>query len=127
MTRINNNEWFPQKNVRQNFGNCKNDYPSFSNLYSSVFSVDVTFGKPNSGTVVSEGQDVLVHFQLRGIYRAPNKMSFFSQSITLALRHHIALSRPSTCFISTRRFLILANRAQIEFSDPLQGGCSRGL
>jgi len=68
---------YAQKNVRQNFGNCKCDYPSSSNLYSSVCSVGVTFGKPNSGTVVSEGQDVLLHFQLRGIYRAPNKMSFF--------------------------------------------------
>jgi hypothetical protein len=47
----------------------------------------------------------------------------FSQCSTLALRHHIVLFHPSTCFISSRRVLILANAAQIEFSDPFQGGC----
>jgi hypothetical protein len=41
-----------------------------------MFSVGVTFGKPNSGTVDSEGQGVLLHFQLRGMYTAPNKMHF---------------------------------------------------
>lgn len=119
---------YAQNNIRQHFGNCKTDYLNFSNLYSCVFSDGVTLGKSNSGTVVS-GQDERLQFQLRGIYRSPltKQNVFFSQCITLALRHHIALFRPNTCFISIRRFLILANRVQIEFSDPFQGGCLRRL
>jgi hypothetical protein len=46
-----------------------------------VLSVGVTFGKPKSGPVVSGGQDVLLHFQLRGIYRAPNKMYFLANAL----------------------------------------------
>lgn len=79
-------------------------------MYSSVFSVGVTFGKPNIGTVVSEVHDVLLHFQLRGIYRAPNKMYFLSSAL-LELYDTTSHFLPSTCFISALRFLILANSA----------------
>jgi hypothetical protein len=51
-----------------------------------VCSVGVTLGKLNSGTVLSEGKDVRLQFQLRGIYRSPltKQNVFFSQCITLA-------------------------------------------